>query len=354
MAISFVGSHIGTHAAITAQTVNFSSLLNSAGTTPTLAQNDLVVITVFQAQAGTTAFRTQAQLTPTGYTASHANVITSSDTNDSSQQTSHKFMGATPDTSVSIPASFATTSGVAYSIHVYRGVDPTTPMDVAGVTASGGNGAQPDPAAITPATAGAWIYVAGGGAMATGTAPQSAAPTGLDATTNAWRQTVLTTTTNDPGLAAGHKSNWASGAFDCPAFTGYTTTNSGSWTAVSLAIRPADVTPPTITSTNSVSVASGATLSLSLTANETVTWAIRTAVQDATSADAAQFQISGSTLQWSSNGTRDVASPADANADNAYIVVVRATDTSSNVTDQTITVTVTAANRAQRSNASFW
>jgi hypothetical protein len=241
MAITFVGSHIGTHAATSAQTVNFSSLLDSAGGTPTLLQNDIVIVTVFQAAAAT---RTQAQLLPTSYTVAHASVITSSDTNISSQQTSYKIMGSVPDTSVSIPASAATTSGVAYSIHVFRGVNTTTPNDVTAVTTSGINGAQPDPAVITPVSNGAWIYIAAGGAMAAGTAPQSTAPTGLSTATNAWRQTVLTTTTNDPGLAAGYKNDWASGSFDCAALTGYTTTNTGSWTAVTIALRPIPGSPP--------------------------------------------------------------------------------------------------------------
>lgn len=232
--ISFVGSHVGSHAATSAQTVNFSSLLNAAGGTPTVLQNDLVVVTVLQAGVAT---RTQAQLLPSGYTASHASVLQSSDTNIASQQTSHKFMGSTPDTSVAIPASASTTAGVAYVIHVFRGVDPNTPMDVTATTATGINTAQPDPPSITPASINAWIYCVGGGAMAAGAAPQSSAPTGLDTTTNAWRQTVLTTTTNDPGIAAGFKSDWASGAFDCPALTGYTTTNTGAWCAATLALR---------------------------------------------------------------------------------------------------------------------
>jgi collagen type VII alpha len=239
MAISFVGSLIGSHASTSAQTVNFSGLLDASGATPTLQANDIVVVTVFQAAAAT---RTQAQLTPSGYTVAHASVITASDTNISSQQTSYKVMGPAPDTSVSIPASAATTAGVAYSVHVFRGIDVGTPLDVTATTASGINGAQPNPPSITPATAGAWIYCAAGGAMAAGASPQSTAPTGLSTATNAWRQTVLTTTTNDPGLAAGYKSDWASGAFDCPALTGYTTTNTGSWTAATLALRPQAVT----------------------------------------------------------------------------------------------------------------
>lgn len=98
-----------------------------------------------------------------------------------------------------------------------------------------------------------------------------------------------------------------------------------------------DTTAPTITSSNSVSNAENSTLSHSLTANETVTWSI------VGGADQTKFEISGSTLRWASNGTKDFEAPDDANTDNAYVVDVRATDLASNTTDQTITVTVTDA-----------
>lgn len=104
---------------------------------------------------------------------------------------------------------------------------------------------------------------------------------------------------------------------------------------------PPDVTPPTITSSSSASVQENVVLAHALTADEGVTWAIRTAVQDAASVDHAQFEISGSTLRWASNGTQDYEAPADDDTDNAYVVVVRATDLGANTTDQTITVTVT-------------
>ncbi len=96
-----------------------------------------------------------------------------------------------------------------------------------------------------------------------------------------------------------------------------------------------DTTAPTITSSASVSVNENATLSHSLTADETVNWSI------VGGTDQAQFEISGSTLRWSSNGTRDYEAPADANTDNAYLVTVRAIDLSGNHADQAVTVTVT-------------
>jgi len=98
-----------------------------------------------------------------------------------------------------------------------------------------------------------------------------------------------------------------------------------------------DTTPPTITSANTASNIEGTTLSHALTANESVTWSI------VGGADQADFEISGSTLRWASNGTQSYASPADADANNVYVVTVRATDGASNTTDQTISVTVTEA-----------
>lgn len=101
-----------------------------------------------------------------------------------------------------------------------------------------------------------------------------------------------------------------------------------------------DTTAPTITSSASASVTENLTLAHSLTASEPVTWTIRTVAENAASVDYDEFEISGSTLRWLGNGNKDFESPTDADANNAYVVVARATDGASNTTDQTITVTV--------------
>lgn len=103
---------------------------------------------------------------------------------------------------------------------------------------------------------------------------------------------------------------------------------------ITVTVADVDEVAPTITSSDTISVNENATLSHSLTADETVSWSI------VGGADQAQFEISGSTLRWSSNGTRNYEAPADADTDNDYVVDVRATDLASNTTDQTITVTV--------------
>lgn len=110
----------------------------------------------------------------------------------------------------------------------------------------------------------------------------------------------------------------------------------GEYADQTITVTVADVANPTITSTNSASVTENATLSKSLTANESVTWSI------VGGADSTDFEISGSTLRWASNGTQDYESPADADTDNVYVVNVRATSVGTGeFSDQTISVTVT-------------
>ncbi|MEI9966588.1 MAG: hypothetical protein WDN67_03035 [Candidatus Moraniibacteriota bacterium] len=97
---------------------------------------------------------------------------------------------------------------------------------------------------------------------------------------------------------------------------------------------------PIITSLNAVTLAENTTLAHTLTANEAVTWSLNGGP------DVAQFELSGSTLRWTSNGVRDHENPADADDNNAYKVVVRATNASLAVRDQIIIVTVTDANES--------
>jgi hypothetical protein len=230
VAISFVGSGaVGFSTA--GATFNFSSLLDAGGGTPTLLQNDIVVVsTVYRTTTGA-----GQDATPTGYTAAYSNIFADATGNDASLKTTYKFMGATPDTSVVIPAA---TSRGASVIHVLRGVNTTTPLDVTPTTASGVNtgGAHPDAPAITPTTAGAWIYVVGAIASATPTAALTNAGD-LSTATNHFKGVLTTSTVGS--IAAGLKEDWSSGAFNPSAFTGDTTASTGAWAAATVALRPA-------------------------------------------------------------------------------------------------------------------
>jgi hypothetical protein len=331
MAISFVGSYAGTHNSTSASSVAFSNLRDSSNAAPTLQQGDLVIVGWENAS---TLNRSTAGGAGIGVPAGYTGILSHDyrdDSNDSNFRASYKFMGSTPDSSVSIPPTNATTAGVAYVIYVFRGVDPTTPLDVTPQQTGGTNTGVPNPPAITPSTAGAWIMVIGGAAAAAGAAMTN--PTGMSAGTNHFRSAVDSARTNDPVIGAALKTDWASGAFDPNAFGGSTSTNTGSWSAITIALRPQ--LPPTITSADNFTTPENTAFSQGLTANEAVTWSV------VGGADQAQFSFSGANLQMAA---KNFESPTDADTNNTYIVTVRATSTASGLTaDQTITVTVTDA-----------
>jgi hypothetical protein len=233
MAISFVGSFAGTHAATSAQTINFlANLRDELNSAPLLEEGDYVLVAVENSTNGVN--RTQAQLTPSGYTALHTDDYRD-DSNDSNFLVSGKFMGATPDASVAIPASNATTAGVAYAIYVFRGVDPVNPINAIAVTGAINTGVA-NPPSIAPTASGAWIVAFGGAAVAAGAVFTN--PSGMSTTTNHFRTATITTTTNDANIGGAIFTGWTSGAYDPAAFGGSTTTNTGSWSAVTLALRP--------------------------------------------------------------------------------------------------------------------
>ena len=232
MAITFIGSYVGTHAATSAQTINFSLLRNESNAAPTLLEGDVVLVAVNNAS---TVNRPEGALTPSGYTASITSLY-ANDSNDVNLQVAYKVMGVTPDTTVAIPASNATTAGVAYAIYVFRGLDNTTPLDVNPAVASATNSGKANAPPITPATDGAWIFVVGAAAVAAGAVFTNAGD--LSATTNHFRSATITTTTNDANIVGGIKTDWVSGEFNPIVFGGSTTTNTGSWAAVTIALRP--------------------------------------------------------------------------------------------------------------------
>lgn len=98
-----------------------------------------------------------------------------------------------------------------------------------------------------------------------------------------------------------------------------------------------DTTAPSITTSATQSVTETLPLSIALTANETVSWAIAGGV------DQLAFEISGTTLRWIGNGSQSASSPLDQGSDNVYDVIVQATDLGGNIATKAIAVTVNAA-----------
>jgi hypothetical protein len=105
-------------------------------------------------------------------------------------------------------------------------------------------------------------------------------------------------------------------------------------------VKWGDTTAPTITTNAAQSITELFALSVALAADKTIgSWAITGG------ADQTQFEISGTTLRWFGNGTQNYDVPIDLDTNNTYVVQVAATDLGGNVTNKTITTTVTQADK---------
>lgn len=116
-----------------------------------MAQDDYIILTAFQSDAA------MANTTPTatGFTVINDGNGTGTNYNVNTWN-AHKKQGAVVDTTVTIN-SLAASKNVVYIIAVYRGLDPTTPIDATG-SAAGANNTFANPGAVVPVTAGARIY----------------------------------------------------------------------------------------------------------------------------------------------------------------------------------------------------
>lgn len=233
--ISFVGSGGTTTVHTTGTSYDFSSLVDATGGTPTIQEGDYVFVEI--SHGGTSIHMGSIA----GYSTVFGSAISSSDSTINTFQQFYKKMGATPDTSVAIPGGSASGSSQAVTVYVLRGVHPTTPLDVTPTSATGNNGGNPNPPAITPATAGAWLIITG--AMCSDTTVGAPAafsnPSGMSAVTNHFRTTSATATSRHAAIGTSLKTDWVSGSFDCGAFSTGNNHARQAWCAAAVALRPA-------------------------------------------------------------------------------------------------------------------
>jgi hypothetical protein len=237
--IQHVGSRVNSFAGTTsAQTVTLGSLTGGDTGDTTPQAGDLVIVTY---AIGSTVARTPTIATPGGgaaYTDANA-VLTQADNFDASMRVAYKFMGGTPDTQVTLSETGGGTGNIAdagaYTIQVFRGVDTSTPLDVAVVTGGAANSSAVDPGQITPSTAGAIVVAMGAAASGTGSTMTSSDLTDFVATSRA--------DTNDISIGAGY-STWAAGALNPAAFGNIPAgTTANSWVSLTIALRPLVTTP---------------------------------------------------------------------------------------------------------------
>ena len=187
------------------------------------------------------------------------------------------------------------------------------------------------------------IYFAGGGGGGIGVDGQGGGTGGLGGGATGTRTEV----SGNAGTAFTGGGGGGSG-FDDISKTGSLETapnppgGAGGSGVVVLRFAIPDTTAPTITgpssatgATSSISIAESSTAVHTFTANETVSWS-------RSGTDSSFFTISsGGVLTIA---TRNFESPADADLNNTYIVIITATDSANNVTNQTLTVSITNVN----------
>src|SRR3989344_5931214 len=145
MAVTYVGGQGAGFAGTTsAQTITFS-LTNGSASTP--AARDLVIITYF---IGSTVARTQLIRNTSAVDYTQMADLTQSDNFDANQLSAYRFMPGTPETQFVLSCTPTAGTGSTadagrFTVHVFRGVDANTPMDVTVVTAGAANSSAVDP-----------------------------------------------------------------------------------------------------------------------------------------------------------------------------------------------------------------
>jgi hypothetical protein len=230
VAIQFVGGAVDSKVGATSG--NTTIPLNSGltgGLAASVSANDLV-IAVFGTAA--TADRTLAITDGTNpYTLINSELY-SNDLFDTNLRVAYKFMGGTPDTATTFgPTGDAADAG-GMAVYVFRGVDTSTPLDVAAVPATGIDTSRANPAGITPTTAGAFVVAVGSAAHNGGSDTFTSGDLSNFRTAGA-------NDTNDVTIGIGHINNWSAGESN-PAAFGHSQADSAdfSWAAMSIALRP--------------------------------------------------------------------------------------------------------------------
>ena len=225
MAIQLVGVNSSAPSTSTAITLSLTAL--TGGLASSVASGDLVL--VFSGWGGT------ADGNPgvTSPAAIEVADLYANSTHDANLSIAYFVAGPTPPASVTVASSGATASGSICGVAVYRGVDPTTPLDVTTTTATGTGTGDGNPPAITPITAGAQLVCCSLVAAVNGNT--YVAPAGYSLIVN---RAGLSTLIRAASLGVAHKAWSGSGADDPAAFNWAGTAGQGSWAAATLAIRP--------------------------------------------------------------------------------------------------------------------
>lgn len=219
-------------------TLTFSNFRDEANAAVTLKEGDLVVAAFAFGNTTDYVFPAITGWTLLGEAYANGTV------NDANVGVYYKIMSSTVDTTVTITGPGGAADASIGLAHVFRGTH-STPIDVytAGTHNATGTGTGAvNPAAITPATAGAIICVVGALANPAGAVLTTGGD--LSTATNHFR-TGTSPDTSDISIGFGIKIDWTSGAFDPAAWGGGGTRAAGdSWAAMTFSLRTGFSFPP--------------------------------------------------------------------------------------------------------------
>ena len=206
--------------------VSFDSLSGGIGSVQT---DDLVIVAV---AGGDTADRVMSMSTA-GYTTLFD--LFGNDSNDTNLGVFYKVMGATPDTSAVAGSMIASGLGLAMTVHVWRGVNTSTPIGATNNNTSG-SGVLANPPAITTTVAGSTVMGVGAGASTRGAVNYTITANQENASSVSANGTV------DIALMAANVPTTfvrATGtSVDPAAFTGGSSSAADSWAAATFELKP--------------------------------------------------------------------------------------------------------------------
>ena len=232
--IEFVGSAVIDSKATTDY---FIPLTGLTGGSDTQARTGDVILVFYGLTAGGDA---TLSVDDTTLTWTETNESWYNDTYDLNIAHAWAYADVAPPASVAIGHNSLTSAAGKFGIaYVFRGVDPTTPMDETPVAIGALSSTTANPFSITPATDGAAVVAFGAASQGATDWEFTAAPSGYDGFVSVNNAGTAPSTWRNLAAAA-HKLNMSAGVSENPgAFTASNTNADSAWGTYTIALRPA-------------------------------------------------------------------------------------------------------------------
>lgn len=232
--ITFVGYKLSTVPQSSQATYTIGTTSLSGGIGGDVQDGDTIILSYGSTSAGDLAISVDNHAS---ITFTEVAELFADDSNDTNLAVAVGTISGTPPATFTINGTANTANGQVAILRCYRNVNATI-QDVAATTAQNGNTTIADGAAITPVTSGARVVAVYACAAPTGNTIDFATP----GVPSGWENfTSLSNTGGSTRYVAmcTFDKAWTSGALDPPALDPGDNPVSGSWAAITIALRPA-------------------------------------------------------------------------------------------------------------------